>query len=160
MSEFLYGRRAHLRRVLAVLTAALVVAVLVMQLVPYGHQHTNPPVQAEPPWNGPQTRALVARACMDCHSNQTSWRWYTNLAPVSWLTQNDVDGGRQKLNFSEWTQPQPWAGQAATAVRDGDMPPWYFLPLHPEAQLSPAERQALIQGLVATLGEAPAPPRH
>lgn len=139
---------------------AVVVLLLVAQLVPYGGNRADPPVQAEPPWNSSGTRALVARACFDCHSNETSWRWYTNVAPVSWLTQSDVDGGRQKLNFSEWNQPQPWAGQAAQAVRDGSMPPWYFLPLHPEAKLSPADRQALIQGLAATLGEGPRPPRR
>ena len=139
--------------------AAIVLFVLA-QLIPYGRDHTNPSVHAEPLWNSPQTRTLAARACFDCHSNQTSWRWYTNVAPVSWLTRSDVDGGRQKLTFSEWGQSQPWAGQGAQSVRDGNMPPWYFVPLHPEARLSPAERQALIQGLAATLGEGPRPTRR
>ena len=142
--------------------AAAVVAFLILaQFYPYGRDHTNPPVQAEPSWNSPQTRELAVRACFDCHSNQTNWRWYTNVAPVSWLAQSDVDGGRQKLNFSVWNgPPQPWAGQAAEQTRTGNMPPWYFLPLHPEANLSPSERQQLIAGLVATFGEGPKPPKH
>jgi hypothetical protein len=133
---------------------------VLVQAFPYGRRHTNPPVQAEPLWNSPETRAVAVRACFDCHSNQTDWRWYTNVAPVSWLTEDDVDGGRARLNFSEWTRPQPWAGQAAQAARDGNMPPWYFLPLHPEAKLSAEEQQALIQGLAATLGEGPRPARR
>ena len=56
---------------------------LVIQLLPYGRDHTNPPVVAEPLWDSPQTRALAKRACFDCHSNETIWPWYTNVAPVS-----------------------------------------------------------------------------
>ena len=53
---------------------ALFVAMFaVMQLVPYGRAHTNPPVIAEPAWDSPRTRELAARACFDCHSNETKW---------------------------------------------------------------------------------------
>jgi Haem-binding domain len=152
--------RVHWRRALGLTALGFATLLLLIQAVPYGRGHTNPPVRAEPPWNNPDTRALSLKACYNCHSNQTDWRWYGLVAPVSWLEQSDVDGGRQKLNFSEWERTQPWAGQAAQSVRDGNMPPWYYLPLHPEANLSPAQRQALIQGLAATLGEGPRPPKH
>jgi hypothetical protein len=135
----------------------IVVLGLLIQLIPYGHNHTNPPVSAEPLWDSPQTRALAMRACGDCHSNQTSWRWYTNIAPVSWLIQNDVDGGRRALNFSEWNQPQRRAQRAAEATQNGNMPPWFYLPLHPEAQLSASEKQQLAQGLQATISRDPPP---
>src|SRR5262252_2810467 len=62
-----------------------VVAVLTGQLLPYGRAHSNPPVTQEPSWDSPQTRALCARACNDCHSNQTDWSQQSNVAPVSWL---------------------------------------------------------------------------
>jgi hypothetical protein len=45
-----------------------------LQLVPYGREHTNPPVLLEPNWDSPQTRELVKRACFDCHSNELLWR--------------------------------------------------------------------------------------
>ena len=51
-------------------------------------------------------RRLRENACLACHSNLTDWPWYTNVAPVSWLTQHDVEDGRAKLNFSEWQRPQ------------------------------------------------------
>ena len=49
-------------------------------------------------------RALAVRVCFDCHSNETRWPWYMFIAPVSWLTQRDVDEGREALNFSARTR--------------------------------------------------------
>jgi len=127
------------------------------QAVPYGRSHTNPPVQAEPHWSSPATRALAKRACFDCHSNLTTWPWYSNIAPVSWLVQRDVDGGRAALNFSEWGKPQDGAGDAVEAIRGGSMPPWFYVILHPKAKLSQADKQALMDGLAATLRSSPPP---
>ena len=118
----------------------------VIQLVPFGHDHTDPPVLKEPAWDSPQTRDLAKRACFNCHSNQTTWPWYSNVAPVSWLTQRDVNGGRRHLNFSEWSKPQRHAGHVIEEIKSGDMPPWFYLPMHPEAKLTDAEKSALIAG--------------
>jgi hypothetical protein len=98
------------------------------------------------------TRALAVRACYDCHSNETVWPWYSFVAPVSWLAQRDVDEGRRKLNFSEWDQPQKEARESAKAVRKGEMPPWFYALVQPDARLTAAESEALIAGLGATLG--------
>jgi mono/diheme cytochrome c family protein len=120
---------------------ALLVAI---QLVPYGRTHINPPVAAEPPWDAPVTRELVRQACFDCHSNETRWPRYASVAPGSWLVQNDVDGGRAHLNFSEWQRPQRHAKDAADEVRNNKMPPWYYAMLHPPARLSDADRARLV----------------
>jgi hypothetical protein len=126
------------------------------QLVPYGSwTHTNPPVTAEPRWSSPQTRALAVTACFDCHSNLTRWPWYSSVAPVSWLVQHDVDGGRAALNFSEWNRPQDGAGDAVEAARSGSMPPWFYPLMHPKASLSKVEQQRLAAGLAATLSLSP-----
>ena len=124
------------------------VLALGVQAVPYGRDHTNPPVRKEPIWDSPQTRELAVRACFDCHSNQTVWPWYSNVAPLSWLIQRDVDQGRRKTNLSEWDRPQKEADESAKTVRKGKMPPWYY----PWARFSPTERQALIRGLEMTFG--------
>jgi heme-binding protein len=128
------------------------VVLLAIQAVPYGRSHTNPPVQQEPPWDSPRTRELVARACFDCHSNETAWLWYTNIAPASWLVQNDVDEGRRKLNYSEWIRPQKDARKAADKVEVGKMPPIYYSAFHPKSWLADGERTDLIRGLAATFG--------
>src|SRR6185437_8558724 len=138
---------------------ALVAAVLV-QFIPFGHSHINPPVTGEPAWASPETRLLFRRACFDCHSNETVWPWYSHVAPVSWLVQRDVDGGRRHLNFTEWDQPQRHAKHVAAEVNQGDMPPWYYLPMHPAARLTAAEKQALLDGAEKSLGPQAAPEKR
>jgi hypothetical protein len=140
-----------IRRILLWAGAVIIIGLLVIQLVPYGRDHGNPPVTGEPNWNSAETRRLVVTACYDCHSNETSWPWYTNVAPVSWLAQHDVDEGRQSLNFSEWDKPQD-PEDAAELVSSGKMPPLSYTLIHPNASLSDADRQALIDGLRATFG--------
>ena len=123
-----------------------------MQLWPYGRNHTNPSVRMEPRWDSAETRELAVRACFDCHSNETIWPWYSNIAPLSWLIQSDVDQARKKLNYSEWDRLQEDARESAETVRKGTMPQWDYAIVHPRAKLSPEERQALIRGLEATFG--------
>jgi hypothetical protein len=152
----LLAGRPRWQRILGYGGAGLVAGLLLIQLVPYGRNHTNPPVTQEPKWDSPQTRALAARACFDCHSNLTSWPWYSNVAPVSWLVQRDVDGGRAQFNFSEWNKPQDVSsGDLADSIRSGSMPPWFYTIPHPNARLSSAEKDALIRGLIATLNASP-----
>jgi hypothetical protein len=149
-------RPSSLRR--ALLWSALAVLVLfgLAQAVPYGRSHSNPPVTMEPRWDSPQTRALAARACFDCHSNLTTWRWYSNVAPASWLVQRDVDGGRGAFNFSEWNRPQDvGSGDLVEAIQGGSMPPWFYTLMHSNASLSTADKNALIRGLQATLAVSP-----
>ncbi|HZP36396.1 MAG TPA: heme-binding domain-containing protein [Methylomirabilota bacterium] len=141
-----------LRKILRWIGIALVVVLVAIQLVPYGRRHTNPPGRVEPPWDSPATRALAVRACYDCHSNETVWPWYSHVAPMSWLAQRDVEEGRRKLNFSEWDRPQKDAHESAKTVRNGEMPPWFYVPLHPDARLTAEETRALIAGLEATVG--------
>jgi len=89
-----------LKKIVIVIVAGLVVAGLAIQLVPYGRDHTNPSGGSEPNWDSPETKALFDRACADCHSNDTTWPWYSNIAPLSWLVQRDVDEGRRYFNAS------------------------------------------------------------
>lgn len=125
---------------------------LLIQLVPYGKNHTNPPVSGEPAWDSPETRALAQRACFDCHSNETVWPWYSNVAPVSWLVYRDVMEGREKLNFSEWgVSRQEDLNEIIEVIREGEMPMPIYLIQHPEARLSAEEQQALIAGLQSSL---------
>ena len=141
-----------MRRILVGIAVLIVVAGGVIQAVPYGRVHANPPIRVEPAWDSEGTRALVVRACFDCHSNQTVWPWYSNIAPISWLIQRDVDEGRRALNFSEWGRPQKEAHESAKTVRKGEMPPWLYAVPGSSARLSPAEKDALIAGLAATVG--------
>ena len=136
-----------LRRVVLITFAGVLLPLLAIQLLPYGRQHKNPPVTAEPTWPDSATRGLAVRACYDCHSNETIWPWYSSVAPISWLLQNHVEEGRALLNFSEWDRPQRGMREAAEAVAEGEMPPGYYRLLHKAARLSAAEAAALAQAL-------------
>ncbi len=127
----------------------------VIQLIPYGHTHANPPITGEPQWNNSAIRELTKRTCFDCHSNETNWRWYTNIAPSSWLVARDVEEGRDRLNFSEWDKPgsQKDFDEIEEVIQEGEMPPFQYLLLHPEARLTAVEKQDLIQALHASLAK-------
>jgi len=140
--------------------AGIVLIGILFQLIPYGHDHSNPPVLQEPAWGSPQARAIAKRACFDCHSNETIWPWYSNLAPVSWLIYRDVSHGREHFNFSEWDvhpslpegegegeEHQHGADVVQKVLESGEMPPAPYLLLHPEARLSEEEIQILIAGI-------------
>jgi mono/diheme cytochrome c family protein len=142
----------RLRKVLKWGGLGLLGAFIVIQLVPYGRAHDNPPVVAEPRWDSPQTRELAKAACFDCHSNETSWPWYSHVAPIAWMVQNHVDEGREELNFSRWDLEQEEAHEAAEEVLEGDMPPWSYTLTHPSARLSDEERRTLAAGLERTIG--------
>ncbi len=130
----------------------LFVVFLLIQAVPYGRDHSNPPVTKEPNWVGPRTEAIVKRACYDCHSNETKWPWYSHIAPISWLVQRDVMEGRAHLNFSEMDKGQRNAKDAAHEVEEGEMPLWHYGLMHPGARLDDTEKKELIRGFKATLG--------
>lgn len=130
----------------------LVVGLGAIQLVPYGRDHTSPPVTGGPQWDGPETEALAAGACFDCHSNETVWPWYASVAPASWLVYRDVTEGRDHLNFSEWPAVGGGAlmAQAARMVSDGEMPPLQYRLVHSAARLSDTQKQQLIDGFRAS----------
>jgi len=129
-----------------------VVAVLI-QFIPYGKDYTNPPVVSEPQWDSMQTKVLFDKACANCHSNKTTYPWYSKVAPISWLVAFDVEEGREHFNVSMWgAQKKNKGDEAAEEVEDGEMPPFYYLPTHPEAKLTQAETQQLILGLEKTFG--------
>src|SRR3954452_16486887 len=133
----------------------LLALLVIIQFVPYGHSHANPPVTRAVRWDSPATARLFAGACQDCHTNLTNWRWYSNIAPGSWLIQNDVDGGRNPLNFSEWDKPQPSVPDVVEQIRSGGMPPLQYKIVHPAARLSTAQKEALIRGIEATYAKDP-----
>jgi mono/diheme cytochrome c family protein len=138
-------------KVILIVVFAGVALLALFQLVPYGKQHTNPAVVSEPKWDTPQTRVLAQRACFDCHSNETTWPWYSNVAPVSWLIQRDVDEGRQRINFSDWAGKRHRVNEISQVIGGGSMPPFYFVWMHPNAALTAAEKDQLISGLKITV---------
>ncbi len=147
-----------MRSVLKVGSAGLLALLVLAQLVPYGRNHKNPAPSRSVRFDSDATRRLVATSCADCHSNDTRWPWYTNVAPVSWLVQRDVEDGRGVLNFSAWDRPQSDVGEVIDQITSGEMPPLQYRVIHRSASLSTAERRRLADGLRRTYA-ADTPPR-
>jgi len=139
-------------RRIAIVLGVLVLLFGLIQLIPYGRTHANPPTVMEPAWDSPRTRELAVRACFDCHSNQTTWPWYADVAPFSWVVENDVNGARDTLNFSEWNRTYDLAEQCGPSVVSHDMPPFKYRMAHPRADLTQEETIELARGLNATVG--------
>lgn len=92
--------------------------------------------------------ALLNRGCKDCHSNQTTWPFYSYVAPASWLVSYDVMEGRKHFNMSEWgkyklSKKASKLSGIYQAVNDRSMPLPKYIPLHPEANLTDTERNQL-----------------
>ncbi|GJM14803.1 MAG: cytochrome c [Thermodesulfobacteriota bacterium] len=130
---------------LRIIIIVIIIILIGIQFVPVSK--TNPPVTGE--IKAPDDVMQILRtSCYDCHSNEVVWPWYSNVAPMSWLVAYDVDEAREHLNFSEWASysaddkaediEEIWE-----EVEEGKMPLWYYLPLHPEARLSDADKQTL-----------------
>lgn len=144
-------RRRTLIRVGLVLGALLVVA----QAVPYGRAHHNPRHSRDVRWADATTARLFAGACGDCHSDHTTWPWYSDVAPVSWLVQKDVDDGRRVFDTSRWDHPQPALGDVVEQTLGSEMPPVQYKLIHGASRLSSAERRTLAAGLRRTYAADP-----
>ena len=111
---------------------------------------SNPPVRSD--LASASVKPVLRRACYDCHSNETTWPWYSSLAPVSWLVGMDVEEGRGHLNFSEWGAYDSGTRlhklrDIAEEVQGGEMPPWYYAVVHRDSRLSESERTISWHGL-------------
>lgn len=98
----------------------------------------------------PSVTDVFAHACINCHSEKTTWPWYSQVAPVSWLVEGDVKRARERLNLSRWDSLEA-ADQRmlltaiATVIENREMPPHKYVMLHPEAKLSAEDSIRVIE---------------
>lgn len=148
------------RRVVKRGLLAVAVALVLAQLVPV--DRSSPPAQGEVAAS-PEVRAILRRACYDCHSSETVWPWYGRVAPVSWLLERDVREGRREVNFSifdtypEKRRQRKWT-EIPEQVEKSEMPPWFYVAIHPEARLSEADRAAIVRWARESAARGPAAP--
>lgn len=145
------GRRGHLTKLGVALVATLLLGA---QFIPV--QRTNPPVQSEVS-APPAVKAILVKACYDCHSHETRWPWYSRIAPLSWWVSAHVRDGRQDLNFSRWptldfTSQDLILHEIDKQVSSGAMPLRSYQLGHPSARLSDDERALLLAWVREGLG--------
>ena len=134
-----------MKRLLVRIVLVLLVVLVVIQVIPVNR--TNPPVTADIPTSS-EVKAVLRRACYDCHSNETVYPWYSRIAPVSWILAQHVSEGREELNFSIWHQYNAEdqgekIHESWETVVEGEMPPRYYTIMHRDALLSPEDRAVL-----------------
>jgi hypothetical protein len=133
--------------------AALVFLAVIVAIQMVRPARTNPPTDparaltARLPVTS-EALAVMNRACRDCHSNDTTWPWYSNVAPVSWLVIDHVKSGRRHFNYSEWARYEPDKASKllhdiCEETRDGSMPMGSYTLVHRDARLSDRDVQAL-----------------
>lgn len=141
----------NIKRLVLILIGGAIVLFLLIQLIPFGHNRTNPAMVSEPNWSSPQARALVKEHCFQCHSNETNWTWYANIAPGSWLIAYDVIKGRQEFNFSDWNNNPGELDEMVEKIQDGEMPPIQYWLFHPASRLNEQQKQELIDALESSI---------
>jgi len=132
-------------KIIRIALVFLAVLLLVIQVVPVNR--SNPPVESPLDLPG-DVEPILRRSCFDCHSHETSWPWYSYLAPLSWRIASHVEHGREALNFSaagalpakgrRWIRAEVWH-----EVEEGHMPIESYLWLHSEAELTDEDRAVL-----------------
>jgi hypothetical protein len=98
----------------------------------------------------PQVLSILERSCRDCHSEATHYPWYSFVAPVSWLIESDVAGGRLHLNLSRWSdypvaRRERSLSEIANQVKDREMPLPQYTWIHGGAKLSEVDVKAVFQ---------------
>lgn len=116
-----------------------------IQFIPV--DRSNPPVEQDVAAPA-AVKPVLRESCYDCHSNETTWPWYSYVAPASWLVAGDVHEAREHLNFSTWNRLSP--NERADVIREvwkevraGEMPLPFYVLAHPSAKLTTQDRTAL-----------------
>lgn len=141
------GKKKIIRISLYLLLAAFVVIQF------FRIDKTNPPVEQTKDFlsvtNAPDEVAnLMKAACYDCHSNETKYPWYTNIAPFSWYIADHIEHARKHLNFSIWGEyPEKRQmhklKECGEEVEEKEMPLESYLIMHGEAELTGEQRELL-----------------
>jgi hypothetical protein len=137
---------------------SLIIVIIVLQF--FRIDKKNPEIKIENDFikimNPPQTISkMLKTTCYDCHSNQTQYPWYSNVAPISWWIKDHINEGRDELNLSEWgtfntKRKDHKLEEMIELMEDGEMPLNEYTWTHTEAKLTPSQKTTLINWLTAT----------
>jgi len=136
-----------IKKILLVLLAALVV-------IQFIHPKKNKSEGPQPNYIGnnynipEDVKTILAKACNDCHSNNTRYPWYATLQPVHWWLEKHVKDGKKHINYDEYTN-RPLRYQyhkmeeTIEMVKEGDMPLNSYTWTHKDAKLTDEEKSKL-----------------
>lgn len=143
-----------MKKSIRIILIGLLVVLVAMQFIRPDFE--NPPVDPQQDFltiaqPSAEIAALVKDACYDCHSHETTYPWYANVAPASWILQNHILEGREHLNFSKWGTPDAFPEEPGEAyeeivevIQEGEMPLWDYKLMHPKARLTETQKNQLV----------------
>ena len=133
----------------------LVVVLVLLIIIQFVHPSRNISKGEQPndiahAFNVPtDVKTILDKACMDCHSNNTRYRWYFKIQPVDWWLTHHINEGKRELNFDEYTNKSlryQYHKMESTVdlVKKGEMPLDSYLWVHKDAILTELEKNVLI----------------
>ncbi len=94
-------------------------------------------------------QAVFKTACYDCHSNTTSYPWYSNIQPMAWFLAHHIKDGKADLNFSEFgsysvRKQKSKLKEIEHSLKDGTMPVTSYKLMHANARLTQQDKKLII----------------
>ncbi|WP_420602106.1 heme-binding domain-containing protein [Flagellimonas sp.] len=94
-------------------------------------------------------KMLLKTACYDCHSANTRYPWYNNIAPVSYWLDGHIEEGREHLDFSGWEnysdkKKDHKLEELIEEVEEGEMPLNSYTWTHKDAKLTEDQKKLLM----------------
>ena len=91
-------------------------------------------------------KTILAKACYDCHSNNTRYPWYSSVQPFAWWHGDHIKEGKRKMNFNEFNgyriaKQYKKLEECIKEVKEGEMPLPSYTWMHKDAILTDAEKQ-------------------
>lgn len=137
-----------IRKILMVLLAALVI-------IQFIHPKKNKSEENQPNFIGntfpvpADVKSILAKACNDCHSNNTKYPWYTNIQPLHWFMDKHIRGGKKEMNLDEYTSRSlryqyKKMDDLKEQIKEGEMPLDSYTWMHKNAKLTEEEKNKLI----------------
>lgn len=132
----------------------LLFLLLVLVVIQFIHPKKNKAEGPQPNFIGNQypipadVKSLLDKACLDCHSNNTRYPWYTNLQPVHWWMEKHVTDGKKKVNYDEFTNRSARyqfhkMEETIEMVKEGEMPLKSYTWTHKDARLRTEQKEKL-----------------
>lgn len=97
----------------------------------------------------PEVQGILKSACYDCHSANTNYPWYSNVAPISYWLADHIEEGKEHLDFSDWAnytakKKDHKLEELVEEVKEGEMPLNEYTWTHADAHLTQEQITALL----------------
>lgn len=138
----------------------LVVLLIALIVIQFFHPKKNKAEGQQPNYIGnvftvsDDVKSILAKACNDCHSNNTRYPWYTKVQPFDWFITNHVKEGKSEINFDEFSHKSlryqyHKMEEITEQIKEGKMPIKSYTWLHKDAILTDVEKSKLLDWAAA-----------